>query len=405
MKKKTEYIFRFLSMATVITIVSLDFFQIYDFGIDRLIYKVNPLFADLITIIPSLEELNLLDISTKDKISSVETMNRPMNYPLIWVYIFDFISTLGEPHNLFGYMQIFIYLSFAVFYLVRVKKNFLLNSLIIFSPPIFLIFDRGNNDLLIFFLIYLSIYSQRGVSGFLIGLAAALKIYPLFLAPFIFFYSKGKFYFLFGFLLTLPLIIFSFSQLNIFIGNTSISFSSSFGILTMALFFKKIFSFITSYQISIYLWVIFSFSLFLLGIKIFNFFFKNEVINLVNVLLENNKNTKIFVLFSLLSIFIFLVFSSWAYRIIFLLPSTCIIINCINFKKNFIKIKNIIMIIFLTFPFISTWILFSNNKILLNHYTWAFYGPIVFISMIFYSLILLNIAKSKFMNTRIKFFD
>ena len=92
MKKKTEYIFRFLSMATVITIISLDFFQIYDFGIDRLIYKVNPLFADLITIIPSLEELNLLDISTNDKISSVETMNRPMNYPLIWVYIFDFIS-------------------------------------------------------------------------------------------------------------------------------------------------------------------------------------------------------------------------------------------------------------------------------------------------------------------------
>ena len=79
MKKKTEHIFRFLSMATVITIFSLDFFQIYDFGIDRLIYKVNPLFADLITIIPSLEELNLLDISTKDKISSVETMNRPMN--------------------------------------------------------------------------------------------------------------------------------------------------------------------------------------------------------------------------------------------------------------------------------------------------------------------------------------
>ena len=59
MKKKTEHIFRFLSMATVITIVSLDFFQIYDFGIDRLIYKVNPLFADLITIIPSLEEFGM----------------------------------------------------------------------------------------------------------------------------------------------------------------------------------------------------------------------------------------------------------------------------------------------------------------------------------------------------------
>lgn len=395
MNKKLNYIYKISITLFCISIICIDLLEVKDFGIDRLFYKVKPLFADLITIIPSIEELNILGSSTKIKISSTETMNRAMNYPLLWVYIFDFFGKFTDPYKLFGYGQIFIYFSFLGSYLIKIKKNFLLTSLVVFSPPILLIFDRGNNDLFIFFLVFLSIYKEKIISGFLFGLASALKIYPLFLFPFILFYKRDKKKFIIGFLFTIPIIIISFSQLNIFLGNTAISFSSSFGILATALFFKKILSIFFSYDLSIYFFIIFSLFLFVSQSFILNFFFKSEIKEMINKILKNNKNSEIFILFTILSLFIFAIFCNWAYRIIFLLPSICIIINSISFNNRLLQIKEIIVIIILTFPFTSTWFLFSNNEILLNHYSWALYAPIVFISMSLYFLILLAIIRLK----------
>ena len=75
MSKNFELQIKFFITLLFILIICLDLFEIKDFGIDRLFYKVKPLFADLITIIPTLEELSLLGLSTKEKISSTETMN------------------------------------------------------------------------------------------------------------------------------------------------------------------------------------------------------------------------------------------------------------------------------------------------------------------------------------------
>tara|TARA_B100002003_G_scaffold26527_1_gene22085 strand:- start:1440 stop:2657 length:1218 start_codon:yes stop_codon:yes gene_type:complete len=405
MSKNFELQIKFFITLLFILIICLDLFEIKDFGIDRLFYKVKPLFADLITIIPTLEELSLLGLSTKEKISSTETMNRAMNYPLLWVYIFDFLGKFTDPYKLFGYGQIFIYLFFSGKYLIKLDKNFLLISLIMFSPPILLIFDRGNNDLFIFFLVFLSIYKNNFISGFLIGLASALKVYPLFLLPFLFLFKKNKKKFLLGFLITIPIIMMSLSQLSIFLGNTATSFSSSFGILTMALFFKKIFALILNYDLPIYILVIFSLLIFILGIKILEYSFNDQINKIIHVLLNNEKNLEIFILFSLLSFFIFLSFSSWAYRIIFLLPSACVLINSLSTKFFFSNSKNFIILLLLSFPFISTWFLLTGNEILLNHYSWAFYGPIVFLSMNFYCVILINLARLKLKNFKLNFFN
>lgn len=396
MYSKSEKLIKLSFLLLFICLFSLEFFKITNFILDKLFYRVTPLFADLITIIPSIEELNKSGISMKGKISSMETMNRPMNYPIIWVYIFDFFSNFTNPINLFGYFQILFYTVISIYFLLKVKKNFLINFFIFFSPPIFLIFDRGNNDMFIFFLIYLSILNKKIISGLLIGVASALKVYPLFLVPIIFILRKDKLYFTIGFIISLPIVIFTFLQINIFIENTSISFSSSFGILTMALFIKKILSFFVINQIPLKYLVIFSFLLFLLLFFLFNLFFKNILHNIIEEIQINNRTTEIFIIFTSLSLFIFTIFSSWAYRIIFLIPSIYIILNSVNFKNKDTKFKEIILILIVTSPFISTWLLFPSTKVLFNHYIWAFYAPIIFIAMALYGLILFHLIRSRY---------
>lgn len=396
MNLKAEKLIQLTFLFLFICLLSLEFLKITNFILDKLFYRVTPLFADLITIIPSIEELGKLGISTKGKISSIETMDRPMNYPILWVYVFDFLNNFINPINLFGYSQIFFYTVISIYFLFKVKKNFLIYFFIFFSPPVFLIFDRGNNDMFIFFLICLSALNKKIISGLLIGIASALKVYPLFLVPIIFILKKDKLYFTIGIITSLPIIIFTFLQINIFIENTSISFSSSFGIITMALFINKILSFFVINQIPLQYLIIFSFLLFLSLLYLFNFFFKKILQNITKEIQISDRRAEIFIIFTSLSLFIFTIFSSWAYRIIFLIPSTYIILNCVNLKSKTTKLKEIILMLIVSSPFISTWLLFPTTNILLNHYIWAFYAPIVFISMALYSLILFYLIKAKY---------
>ena len=216
-------------------------------------YKVEPIFADLITIIPSIVELNEIILSEKLRFSSTETMNRSMNYPILWVYIFDFIGNFTTPHTFLGNSQLIIYLFITIAIFFCFKEIKIINLFIILSPPIFLLFDRGNNDLIIFLLILISIYTNSLLSGVIIGIAAALKIYPLFLFLIFLYIRKKRYSFLIGFLITLPLIYISFNDLYIYVTSTSISFSSSFGLLSFALFLEKIFLILFNFSISIQL--------------------------------------------------------------------------------------------------------------------------------------------------------
>ena len=120
---------------------------------------------------------------------------------------------------------------------------------------------------------------------------------------------------------------------------------------------------------------------------IFNFFFKDDLLKILENLKKNKKNLMLFILFSTLIILIFFVFSSFAYRIIFLLPSALI---CLKNLENFSSKKKLFYLTLATSPFLAPWIITSLNTELLNHYIWIFYSPIVYLSMVFYFVISVN---------------
>ena len=157
---------------------------------DNFFYSGKALFSDLIVIIPNLEELAKWDLFDSEKKSSTELFNRYMNYPVIWVYIFHFFSWFGNPANILGILQLFLYILFSKIILLQTNKYFYIYLFILFSPPILLMLERGNMDSTIFFLLLLSFISNNYISGFLIGLAASLKVYPIFILPFYFFFKN-----------------------------------------------------------------------------------------------------------------------------------------------------------------------------------------------------------------------
>ncbi len=366
---------------------------------DNFFYSGKALFSDLIVIIPNLEELAKWDLFDSEKKSSTELFNRYMNYPVIWVYIFHFFSWFGNPANILGILQLFLYILFSKIILLQTNKYFYIYLFILFSPPILLMLERGNMDSTIFFLLLLSFISNNYISGFLIGLAASLKVYPIFILPFYFFFQKFNKSFFIGFILTLPLIFWTFLQLNTLIGQTPISFSTSFGVYSFALLsikaLKEIF-FIdieTNYIFYFYLISIFMFFTFSI---IFNYFFKKDINKILSAMGDNKQNLMIFILSSTITIIIFFVFSNWAYRIIFLLPATIIYLN--NSKNLFSYPKNIFFLLMITAPFFFPWIITTTDKslVLFNFHAWAFYSLSVYFSLIIYFVISVNFYLKSF---------
>ena len=317
MHNKTYKIF-LLSTFTLVFLLDL-FLQIGIFS-DNLFYSGKTIFSDLVVIIPTVEELSNWNLFDFPKKSSTELFNRPMNYPVVWVYIFNFLSLFGNPAIILGSFQVILYLFCSYIFLLKTNKNFLVFFLIIFSPPFLLMMERGNIDCIIFFLLFLSILSNNYLSGFLLGLTIGLKIYPILLLPLFIFFKKFNFKFSIGILISLPIIIWTLMQLKILIISTPISFSTSFGIFSTALLIIKLiekFLLINVIKDNYLYFYIITLFIFIFLSLIFKYLFKDDLIKILNVLKKNELEFKIFIIFSSLSVMIFIVFSNWAYRIIF----------------------------------------------------------------------------------------
>jgi len=402
-------IINLLISSSLIFVFLFDLFTQGEILKDNFFYSGRALFSDMIMIIPNLEELSKWNLFDSEKRSSTELFNRIMNYPVIWVYIFNFLSWFGNPAIIMGVIQLFIYILFAKIILLQTNKNFYLYFFILFSPPLLLMMERGNMDCFIFFLLFTSILTKNYSSGFLLGLAASLKVYPIFILPFYFFFKKFNKKFFIGFIITLPLILWTFFQLNILIGTTPISFSTSFGIYSFALFLVKALREVFYIEIEKnYIFYFYSISilLFLFLSLIFNFLFKKDLNKILEILDYNKLNLMIFILSSTMTILIFFAFSNWAYRIIFLLPATLIYLNNLkkindlfNYKKKYFYLLLAIS------PFFFPWIISTTdeNLILLNYYSWAFYCLVVFLSLIFYFSISCNYYLKKIKPIKLNF--
>jgi len=396
---KIKFSGKIINLLISISLIILFLFDLFTQGEifkDNFFYSGRTLFSDLVMIIPNLEELSNWNLFDSEKRSSTELFNRIMNYPVIWVYIFNFLSWLGNPVIIMGVIQLFIYILFAKIILLQTNKNFYLYFFILFSPPLLLMMERGNMDCFIFFLLFTSILTKNYSSGFLLGLAASLKVYPIFILPFYFFFKKFNKKFFIGFIITLPLILWTFLQLNILIGQTPISFSTSFGIYSFALFLVKALGEVFYIEIEknyIFYFYLISILLFLFLSLIFNFLFKKDLNKILEILDYNKLNLMLFILSSTMTILIFFAFSNWAYRIVFLLPATLIYLNNLKKINNLFNYKKKYFYLLLAIsPFFFPWIIstIDENLILLNYHSWVFYCVVVFLSLIFYFVISCN---------------
>ncbi len=116
-----------------------------------------------------------------------DPLGNPAAYPRIWLLLSALIQQTDVP--LFGGIIIALFVSGLIIYTPRDLDS--ITSLIllfcIFSPAVLLGVERGNTDLLIFFLLSLTVYfsARQKILAKLVALASAilafvLKLYPLF---------------------------------------------------------------------------------------------------------------------------------------------------------------------------------------------------------------------------------
>lgn len=137
--------------------------------------SMSPAFADLRTVQGSLESIQG-GFSPQIK-NPGDPWARSMNYPSVWIEIAKVAHLQSEINYLAfvsGMIALYIYCCYRIFSLDPSPWALLL----IFSGAPLLTIERGNNDLLIFSLLYFSTITPAVANVVLIFTATALKIYP-----------------------------------------------------------------------------------------------------------------------------------------------------------------------------------------------------------------------------------
>lgn len=103
----------------------------------------------------------------------------PMNYPKIWVPIGRHLQIEKEGSLIFiAIASIVLYLSACAILIFRYPSLYML--LFPFSFSSLLLIERGNNDLIIFSILFYFIWISSSMAVFAVLLTSALKIYPIF---------------------------------------------------------------------------------------------------------------------------------------------------------------------------------------------------------------------------------
>ena len=168
-------------------IFNIDYYQIWKLlGVPAKEY----LFSDIYPFFVN-EDCKIISNNLRDyyeQFLNCDESKRTFNYMPLWLYVLKF-GINNEYHYFFGFTLITLfYISF--FKLIKIKSNadLILYALIILSPPIMLAIERGNSDLLIFFLCFISIYLlikkkffYNLLGYFLILFSSLIKFFPIFL--------------------------------------------------------------------------------------------------------------------------------------------------------------------------------------------------------------------------------
>jgi hypothetical protein len=107
---------------------------------------------------------------------------RSMNYPSIWILISEIFNFEVELNfKIFISVMVFMFLS-CCWLLLRQYPSLTLLALC-FSGATLLSVERGNNDIIIFFLLYFSVTIGGGVYALVLLFATLLKVFPILAFP------------------------------------------------------------------------------------------------------------------------------------------------------------------------------------------------------------------------------
>lgn len=272
---------------------------------------LQPIFADMRTIQAGLDAYS----SGQDpQISNPsDPWQRVMNYPSFWLAIADFLNLQQETNFLiFVVTQISVFV-ICIWHLVKKYPSVYWFPLC-FSWSSLLCLERGNNDLLIFSLLFFALWYGNFTSVILISLATLLKIFPLLSLPA---FAKKFRYRRFLILGVSIASLLNIGDLKAIRDGTPVAIGSSYGSLPFAISLSSTLGWnVSSFVISLFLSFL---VVFLILVT------KNS--SWLCWMDANEKSERMFVAGSSIFIGTFLLGSNFDYRMIFLLLCVPSILN------------------------------------------------------------------------------
>ena len=247
---------------------------------------------------------------------------RPFNLPIIWYYISKYLNLVNE----FNFkLFVFFYISSFIFCVIRtisISKNIISSFIIILiflSSSTILAIERGNTDILIFSIIFIACtVNNFYISFVLIFFASILKLYPIFTFNINFDLKKKIIFSITGIFLIFVIL---FKNLNNFFYNTHSSFDTgiTYGFRSIIMGLYKLeerlaLDLLSKNEISynvLYL-------SFLIFISLFVFYFIRKKNYNNNIDFIDTKN-RLFIAGASIYCFSYIFFSSYDYRLIFLI--------------------------------------------------------------------------------------
>lgn len=351
------------------------------FGYENILQKfwniptMKPFFADIRTISGVNETLSygfdpLL-------FNPGDPWNRVMNYPRIWQYIAQLLN-LNQSHAIyFGLINISLFILGFLLFVNKIRLSVITAVALLlgfFSPATMLGMERGNIDLIIFFLFSLSLcyISNKLIHPTIILFASILKIFPVFAIISLIRFEKKlflKLLFFFSATFTLYFLI-TFNDIKLIINGTPSSTILSYGIKTIPNIFDM--------HLGPYFYIFFVFSSIWYCVR------KSEFSSQIEL---NSEYIDSFRIGSIIYLMTFIVGVNSDYRLIFLLftiPQLAIWLRCDFFL---VKSSSLISMISLL---LTMWFLnikmFFNKELLVFDEIWfvdEISNWILFLSLLF----------------------
>ncbi len=299
----------------------------------------------------------------------------PLNYPSLWPRLYGVFGDFSE-----SFFRVFwtanALLFVATVALLSWRYSALTFPLAIFSPISLLAIERGNIDATVFFVTFaplaiLPLGAKRSL-GFLFGLSAALKLYPVFSLMALLHPQKPWLdrRLLQGLAIAAPLILFSFTEMPEMVARTTQAFSTAYGLMSarfaphLGPYANWSYGAILAYS-AIWLVAIIKLPSKLKSCASFSDDMGNLDERAVTIALVS------------LCIFLgtFLVFTNWAYRLIFLIPAFIVMAGRLRSPVPRVICANILFVFWI--PIVPHGWLFEN----IGCYSLALLSSILAIAM------------------------